>query len=92
MTRVVSGERQAARLRLPPASGPSPLRPAPETGHQTRVIDSFSPPASPQSSQLPQEPPRTTSNTLLLVNLGFLPTLSGDAEGLQLSPALIDQY
>lgn len=28
---------------------------------------------------------RTTSNTLLLVNLGFLPTLSGSAEGLQLS-------
>lgn len=50
------------------------------------------PPASPLRAAVSQEPSCTTSNTLLLVNLGFLPTLSGRAEGLQLSLALTDQY
>lgn len=71
---------------------PQPALSCSVTRHQTRVIGSFSPPASLSEQQFPQEPPRTTSNTLLLVNLGFLPTLSGSAEGLQLSLALIDQY
>lgn len=50
------------------------------------------PPASLLGAAVSQESPCTTSHTLLLVNLGFLPTLSGRAEGLQLSLALTDQY